>query len=224
MLKRIVKRIPTASLKQYSLHEELANSITHGLGALFGVVSLTILLTLACLFGSKAHIVSYLIYGLSLILLYTSSTLYHALPSLEAKKFFKVCDHVCIYLLIAGTHTPFLTLNIGGSLGWTLLAVIWACAFVGIIFKFFFVGRFTFISTLIYLAMGWMMAFAFKPLSEALNPRDLSWVLAGGLAYSGGTIFYLLKRVPFHHAVWHLCVLAGSVFHFIAIIGSSNLT
>lgn len=222
MLTRIANRIPTASLKQYSVNEEIANSIIHGLGVVFGIVSLTILLTLTYSFGTTSHFVSYLIYGTSLILLYTSSTLYHALPFLGAKKFFKVCDHVSIYLLIAGTYTPFLVLNIGGSLGWTLLAVVWSCAFVGIAFKFFFVGQFTFVSTIVYLAMGWMMMFAIKPLSDALTGSGLAWIIAGGLAYSGGTVFYLLKKVRFHHAAWHLCVLTGSVFHFISIIYSSK--
>lgn len=222
MLKRIAKRIPTASLKQYTVGEEIANSVIHGLGIVLGIVILTVLLTLASLFGTTAHFVSYLIYGTSLILLYTSSTLYHALPSLSAKKFFKVCDHVSIYLLIAGTYTPFLVLNIGGSLGWTLLVIVWSCAFIGITFKFFFVGQFTFVSTLTYLAMGWMMMFAIKPLSESLTHSGLVWIIAGGLAYSGGTIFYLLKKIPFHHAAWHLCVLTGSVFHFVAIVNSSN--
>ncbi len=222
MFKRISNRIPSASLKQYTLAEELANSIIHGLGIVFGIVSLTILLTLTYLFGSFAHFISYLIYGISLILLYTSSTLYHALPFLSAKKFFKVCDHVSIYLLIAGTYTPFLVLNIGGTIGWGLLTVIWICAFVGIIFKFFFVGQYTYLSTLVYLGMGWMMMFAIKPLSEALSSPGLTWIIAGGIAYSGGTVFYLMKKIRFHHAAWHLCVLAGSIFHFTAIVYSSK--
>ncbi len=222
MFKKIADRIPAASLSQYSTGEEIANSIIHGLGVVFGIVSLTVLLTLSALFGSTFHIVCYLIYGLSLILLYTSSTLYHALPYLSAKKFFKVCDHVSIYLLIAGTYTPFLLLNIKGTLGWTLVGIVWACALAGIIFKFFFVGRFTFVSTLLYLGMGWMMVFAAKPLAEALSPKGMMWILAGGLAYTLGTVFYLLKKVPFHHAIWHLFVLTGSVFHFTAIVYSTN--
>lgn len=223
MLKKITSRIPHTSLKQYSFSEEIANSVTHGIGIVFGVVSLTVLLMLACLYGTVTHFVTYLIYGISLILLYTSSTLYHALPSINAKKFFKICDHVSIYLLIAGTYTPFLILNIGGTLGWSLLTVIWLCAFVGIGFKFFFVGRYTFVSTLVYLGMGWMIIFAINPLSEALNRNGLIWIIAGGLAYSAGTIFYLLKKMPFHHAIWHVCVLMGSVFHFTAILYSSKL-
>jgi hemolysin III len=222
MFKRIARRIPTASLKQYTFREEIANSVIHGLGILFGIVSLTILLTLASIYGSTLHFVCYLVYGLSMILLYTSSTLYHALPFLGAKKFFKVCDHVSIYLLIAGTYTPFLLVNIGGNLGWTLFAVVWTCALVGIAFKFFFVGQYTFVSTLVYLAMGWMIVFAYKPLSEALTTQGLTWIIAGGLAYSGGTVFYLLKKIHYHHAAWHFCVLLGSVFHFISILYSSK--
>jgi hemolysin III len=224
MFKKISARIPSNTLKQYSKGEEIANSVIHGLGILFGIVSLTVLLTLSSLFGTAHHFICYLIYGLSMILLYTSSTLYHAIPHMGAKKFFKVCDHVSIYLLIAGTYTPFLIINIQGSLGWILLALIWSSAFFGIIFKFFYVGRFTFMSTLFYLAMGWMAIIATKPLSESLSSIGMAWIVAGGIAYTLGTIFYLMKKVRFHHAIWHLFVLAGSVFHFTAIVYSANFS
>lgn len=222
MLKKMLQRIPEKTLSQYSKNEEIANSVTHGLGILFAVISLSVLLTLASLYGSTSHIVSYIIYGVSMILLYTSSTLYHALPYLGAKKFFKICDHVSIYLLIAGTYTPFLVLNIKGSLGLGMLIAIWSCALLGIFFKFFFVGRYTFVSTLLYLAMGWMMIFAIKPLYETLNAPSFQWILTGGLTYTAGTVFYLLKKVPFHHAAWHICVLLGSIFHFTAIVYASS--
>ncbi len=222
MYKKIIARIPESTLKQYSTGEEIANSIIHGLGVLFGIVGMTILLTLASLFGTMTHFLCYLIYGLSMILLYTSSTLYHALPSLSAKKFFKVCDHVSIYLLIAGSYTPFLVLNIKGTLGWVLVSVIWGCALAGIIFKFFFIGRFTYASTLLYLCMGWMAIVAIKPMAAALTSSGMLLVIVGGLAYTFGTIFYLMKRIRYHHAIWHLFVLTGSVFHFVAILTSSN--
>lgn len=222
MLKKIAARIPLASLSQYTVGEEIANSVIHGLGIVFGVVVLTILLTLASLFGTPNHFVCYLIYGISLILLYTSSTLYHALPSLKAKSFFKFCDHVSIYLLIAGTYTPFLILNIKGTLGWSLIAVIWGLALLGILFKLFFTGRLKLLSTLIYLGMGWMIMFAAKPLRESLNANGMLWILMGGFAYSFGTIFYMMKKVRFHHAIWHAFVLTGSIFHFTAIMYSSN--
>ena len=222
MIKRLTNRIPIATIHQYSASEEIANSITHGFGILFGIVVLTILLTLSSLFGTIYHFICYFIYGLSLILLYTSSTLYHALPSLRAKSFFKLCDHISIYLLIAGTYTPFLILNIKGTLGWGLLITIWSLAAIGIIFKLFFTGRFRNLSTCVYLGMGWMIIFAARPLSESLNQKGLLLVILGGLTYSLGTVFYSLKKIPFHHAIWHAFVLAGSIFHFAAIIYSSN--
>lgn len=217
-----MERIPLATLQQYSVGEEIANSVIHGLGVVFGVVVLTILLTLSSIYGTPDHFVCYFVYGLSVILLYTSSTLYHALPQLKAKSFFKLCDHVSIYLLIAGTYTPFLILNIKGTLGWGLLILIWSLALVGIILKFFFTGRFKILSTCIYLGMGWLIIFAAKPLSASLTSIGLWWVILGGIAYTSGTIFYLLKKVPFHHAIWHTFVLAGSISHFTAILYSSN--
>ncbi len=208
--------------KQYTLKEEIAHSLIHGLGVLFGVGGLTALLMLACLYGSAAHFASYLIYGISVILLYTCSTLYHALPQLTAKKIFKTCDHAAIYLLIAGSYTPFLVLNMPKDLGTKFLIVVWSMALLGIIFKLFFTGRVKLISTSLYLGMGWMIVGAIDPLTAALSSKALTWIFAGGITYTVGVFFYLSKKIPYNHAIWHLFVLLGSIFHFIAVLYSSD--
>ncbi len=211
-------------IKQYGLGEEVANSVIHGIGVILSFVGLTTLLILSFHFASATHFVSYLIYGISLILLYTSSTLYHALPQEGAKKFFKVCDHASIYLLIAGTYTPFLTINLRTDLGNTLLITIWSLAIAGVIFKFFFTGRFKILSTLLYVFMGWLVVFAGEPMKIAIGESGMNWLIIGGLTYTLGAIFYLLKKIPYTHAIWHLFVLLGSIFHFVAVIESANFS
>jgi hemolysin III len=211
-------------MNTYSVKEEILNSITHGLGVIFGIVALTVLCVLSAYFGTITHTISYLVYGCSLILLYTSSTLYHALPSPKLKTLFKIFDHSAIYLLIAGTYTPFLILNLGHDIGFTLLAIIWALAIMGIIFKVFFTGKFKLISTLLYVGMGWLIIFAYDPLKDNLRPEGVYWLLAGGVTYTLGTVFYLAKKLKYTHAIWHMFVLAGSIFHFIAIIYGANFS
>ncbi len=215
---RFIRGAPLAELMQYSRGEEIANSIIHGLGAVFSVVGLTVLLMLAWIYGTNAHFVSYLIYGSSLIFLYLCSTLYHALPFLAAKSVFKTLDHVGIYLLIAGTYTPFLVLNLAGTWALAMLITIWSLAVVGIILKLFFIGRFRLVSTLAYIAMGSIIMIAYRPMTSALAPDTMRWILMGGLFYIGGTIAYLMKKVRYHHAAWHTSVLMGSIFHYIAIV------
>ena len=219
-----VNRCILKNMKTYPVKEELLNSITHGLGIFFGTVALTILCLKASYFGTTTHLWSYIIYGVSMILLYTSSTLYHAIPCERAKRILKVCDHSSIYLLIAGTYTPFLMLNLKSELGMGLMGLIWTLAVTGIIFKFFFTGRFKLLSTLLYIGMGWIIVFAIGPLSEAVSRQAIIYLFAGGLAYTLGTIFYMAKRMPYAHAVWHLFVLTGSLFHFLAIISSANFS
>lgn len=205
-------------MKAYSTLEEIINSVIHGVGVILAIVGTTALCVQASYFGTTTHMVSYLVYGLSLVLLYTSSTLYHALTSERAKKFFKVADHSSIYLLIAGTYTPFLLLNLKGSLGYNLLYLIWGLALVGVIFKLFFTGRFKYLSTILYIGMGWIIVIALGPMKEALHPLGLRWIFVGGITYTVGTVFYIAKSTPFTHAVWHLFVLLGSIFHYIAIL------
>ena len=204
-------------MSQYSKSEEIANSITHGLGIVFAIGGLTALMVLTSYFGSATHLVSYLVYGISMIVLYTASTLYHSIPSERAKKFLKICDHAAIYLLIAGTYTPFLMINLKGNLSYIAIGIIWAIAIAGVVFKVFFTGKFERLSTILYLAMGWMVLLAVKPMWLAVGSGGLGLLVAGGLCYTLGAGFYLWKRLPYHHAIWHLFVLGGSVCHFFAV-------
>ncbi len=206
------------NIRQYSQREELANALTHGLGILLGVVGLTLLVVFAALRGDAWHIVTASVYGASLVLLYTASTLYHSFRKPSIKRALRVFDHCSIYLLIAGTYTPFMLVFLRDTVwGWSLLGVIWSLALAGIVFKVFFTGRFRLISTLVYVAMGWAAAFAIQPMLERIPTHALLWLLIGGLIYSGGSILYLWKKIPYNHALWHLCVLAGSICHFIAV-------
>jgi hemolysin III len=201
-----------------SFREELLNSITHGAGVLLSIAALVLLIVLSTSHGSASHVVSCTIFGVTLILLYSASTLYHSFRKPKVKSVLKILDHSCIYLLIAGTYTPFLLVPLRGILGWTMFAVIWLLAVSGIIFKIFFVHRFKIISTIAYVFMGWIIIFAIKPLIDSLPSGGVVWLIAGGLAYSLGVIFYAWKKLPFNHAIWHLFVLAGSICHFFAVI------
>jgi hemolysin III len=202
----------------YSFREELWNSITHGVGAFLSIAALVLLIVYASSYGGASHVVSAVIFGATLILLYSASTLYHSCRKPRLKSAFKILDHSCIYLLIAGTYTPFLLVTLRGAVGWTMFAVIWVLAFAGVIFKFFFVHRFNILSTLAYIFMGWMIIFVIKPLMDSLPTGGIVWLVAGGLAYTLGTIFYAWNKLPFNHAIWHLFVLAGSACHFFAVI------
>jgi hemolysin III len=201
-----------------SAGEELASAITHGLGALLSIAGLVLLVVFASLEGNAWHIVSFSIFGTCLVLLYTASTLYHSFRSARVKHVFRIMDHAAIYLLIAGTYTPFTLTLLRGGWGWSLFGVIWGLCIAGIVFKVFFIKRFNVLSTIVYLLMGWMIVVAAKPLLEHLPAGGLYWLLAGGVAYSLGTVFYLWEKLPFHHAVWHLFVLTGSICHFFAVL------
>ena len=198
--------------------EELVNSLTHGTGALLSAAGLIVLVVPACLHGTTLQIVSCSIYGTTLLLLYTASTLYHTVRLPRLKHVFKVIDHSCIYLLIAGTYTPFTLVTLQGSLGWTLFGLIWALAIAGIVFQIFFVYRFKILATVAYVLMGWVAVVAIKPLLEALPAGGFAWILAGGLVYTAGAVLYLWKRLPYNHAIWHLFVLGGSACHYVAVL------
>jgi hemolysin III len=161
--------------------------------------------------------VSFSIYGISLFLLYLASTLYHSFTNEKLKYIFKIFDHAAIYLLIAGTYTPFTLVLLHGTLGWIVFSVIWGLALIGIMFQVFFVKRFKVLSTLCYLFMGWLIVVCIKPLAAALPVMGLSWLIIGGLFYTVGAVFYLWKRLPYNHAIWHLFVIAGSASHFITV-------
>ncbi|MGR5196075.1 PAQR family membrane homeostasis protein TrhA [Vibrio rotiferianus] len=203
---------------QYSQGEELANSITHGIGMIFGIVGLVLLLIKA--FDQQADaltITSMAIYGSSMIVLFLASTLYHAIPSPKAKRWLKTFDHCAIYLLIAGSYTPFLLVSLRTPLAIGLMIVIWTIALIGIIMKVAFVYRFKKLSLMTYLVMGWLSLIVIYQLAINLDIGGLTLLAAGGLVYSIGVIFYVAKRIPFNHAIWHGFVLAGCVCHFFAI-------
>jgi hemolysin III len=200
--------------------EELANTITHGIGLALSIAGFVVLLVLAAVRGSPRHIVSCAIYGATLVCLYAASTLYHGIPSPRRKRALRIFDHCAIYLLIAGTYTPFLLVNLRGGWGWSLLGIVWGFAMAGIVFKFRFVDHFPFLSTVIYLLMGWLAVIALKPLLAAVPASGLLWLLAGGLLYTLGVVFYAWKRLPYNHVIWHLFVLAGSTCHYVAVLYS----
>ena len=208
------------STATYTQEEEIANCLTHGLGWLLSIAGLVVLVTFAALRSDAWAVTSGAIFGVSLVGLYASSTLYHSLRATRPKHVARVVDHVAIFYLIAGTYTPFMLVNLRGPWGWSLFGVVWALAIGGTVLKLFFTGRFRVLSTLIYLFMGWIVMVAIRPLVVALPRGSLIMLFAGGLAYSLGTVFYLWKRLPYHHAVWHLFVLAGSICHFFAVLGS----
>jgi len=197
--------------------EELANVITHGIGAALGIAGLSALVVNAARYGDIWRIVSFSIYGATLILLYLASVFYHGARSPRAKRLLQFFDHAAIYLLIAGTYTPFTLVSLRGSWGWTMFGLIWGLALIGLLLNAFFFGRLGFVSTVLYLLMGWLVVIAIKPVMDALSPRGLAWLVAGGLSYTVGVIFYAWHRLPYAHSIWHLFVLAGSALHYFAI-------
>ncbi|MBU0791309.1 MAG: hemolysin III family protein [Polycyclovorans sp.] len=203
---------------KYSLGEEIAHGLTHGVGIVLAIAGLCVLVTFSALYGSAVHVVASSIFGASMIVLYTASTLYHSLPMPETKRIMRVVDHASIYLLIAGTYTPFTLVTLEGAWGWSLFGVVWGLAIAGIIFKLFFTGRFDRLSVAIYVAMGWCGLVAIKPMMAALPTLGLWLLVAGGLAYTGGVIFYLLERMRYHHAIWHLFVMAGTTLHYFVVL------
>ncbi|MDD9267927.1 hemolysin III family protein [Paenibacillus sp. GCM10023248] len=204
---------------EYSVKEEKANAISHGIGVLLSIAALILLVIQANLHGNAWHLVSFSVFGAALVILYTCSTLLHSVRHPKVKDVFELLDHSAIYVLIAGTYTPYLLVTLRGPLGWTFFGVIWGLALAGIVLKIFFVKRFILISTLCYILMGWLIVVAFKPLYTNLPLGGIVWLVAGGLLYTFGSIFYVWRRIPYHHAIWHIFVLAGSACHFISIIG-----
>ena len=200
--------------------EEIANTVTHGVGLLLSIAGFVVLLVFAVLRGTAWHVVACSIYGATLICLYAASTLYHAAVSTRLKRALRIFDHSAIYLLIAGTYTPFLLLNLRGPWGWSLFGVIWGLALAGILFKFWFVDHWERLSTAVYVLMGWLALIATKPVLAHVPSTTLLWLLAGGLFYSAGVIFYVWKQLPYNHAVWHVFVLAGSTCHYFAVLRS----
>ena len=204
---------------KYTLGEEIAHAITHGIGALLAIAGLAVLMVAAATRGEGAwQTVPCAIYGAAMILMFTTSTLYHSFPWPRVKRVFRVLDHEMIFLMIAGSYTPFVLITLRGALGWTLFGVVWGIAAAGLVFQGFFTGRFKGASTALYVVMGWIIAFALKPLLEQMSPAGIRWLVAGGLCYTLGAVVYLFKRVKYHHAIWHLAVLAGGACHYFAIL------
>ncbi len=204
--------------RRYSLSEEIANSVTHGVGAALAVAALAVLVTYAGLFGDAWRVVGFSIYGASLVLLYLFSTLYHAFQNPRVKAVFRVLDHAAIFLLIAGSYTPLTLVTLRGAWGWTLFGVIWAFAIVGIVTTVAFLNAPRWLTASIYVVMGWLAIVAIKPLVAALPTGGMVLLAAGGLSYTGGVVFYVWERLPFNHAVWHLFVLGGSACHYFCMM------
>ncbi len=202
----------------FSLGEELAHSLTHGLGLALGIAAQVIMIVFAAQRGTAVHVVACTIYGTTLILLYGASTLYHGLPPGRAKRVAGILDHAAIFVLIAGTYTPFTLVTLQGGLGWTLFGITWGVALAGVLLEAISRGRFRRVQLGLYLLMGWMVVLAIKPLARGLDTGGLALLVAGGLAYTLGVVFYVWRSLPFHHAVWHVFVLAGSACHFFCVL------
>jgi hemolysin III len=201
----------------YTPAEERLNVVSHGIGLVLSIFGTILLVVKSCLLGTVWHIVSFSIYGVSMILLYTASTVYHASKEPELRKRLNVFDHASIYVLIAGTYTPFTLVTMHGPWGWSIFGVVWGIAIAGIILKLFFTGRFNLASTIAYVVMGWIVVIAFKPMIANTPAIGLFWLLAGGLFYTSGAVLYMFKKMPYNHATFHFFVLAGTICHFIMI-------
>jgi len=206
------------SANDFSIAEEIWHAITHGLGLALSIAGLAILVAFAALNGSVTAIVSSAIYGTTLIILYGSSTLYHAITHHDIKKVFQKFDHASIYILIAGTYTPVTLVTLGGLLGWSIFTVVWSISIIGIYLKFAYPNRFEKLSLVLYLFLGWIIVIATKPMMENMESGGLWLLLAGGLSYTFGVIFYVKDHLPYYHAIWHLFVLGGSILQYLMVL------
>jgi len=222
MKEEFKKRKPRSFSNDYThkwnVHEEIANSITHGVGILLGIAALVLVVTDAARHHSVVGVVAGSIFGASLIVSYVSSVLYHAILYPPVKYFFRIMDHSCIFILIAGSYTPFALVTLHGALGWTLFGIIWFLAIAGVISKFYFVDRYEALSTTLYVLMGWIAVAVSVQLLEHLGLGGIIWLIIGGLLYTVGVIFFIYERVPFFHTVWHLFVLGGGIAHFFCVL------
>jgi len=201
----------------YDTKEEKINVISHFVGLLLSIAALALLVVKASLMGNVWHIVSFSVYGLSLIVLYLASTLYHNSKNPIKRAKLNIFDHAAIYVLIAGSYTPFTLVTLNGTVGWVLFGLTWGAALAGVVFKIFFIGKFDKLSTVMYVLMGWMVVFAMKPLYENLSPQGLFWLIMGGVFYTVGAVFYTQNKLKFNHAIFHIFVLLGSASHFVSI-------
>ena len=205
------------SQRMYTVGEEIANSITHGIGAALSIAACVLLIVAAAKSGSAMKVVCASIYGTCLIILFTMSTLYHALTAPKAKKVFRVFDHISIYILIAGSYMPIALVSLGGWIGWTMFGVVWGMAILGIVFNSINIEKFKVFSMIAYIMMGWCVIVAIKPVIEALNGPALTLLVAGGLAYTFGIAFYAMTKIRYMHTIWHLFVLAGAILQYFCI-------
>lgn len=206
------------NIENFSKGEEITNAILHGIGAGLAIAALVILIVFASIRGDARYVVSYTIYGSTLVMLYMASTLYHSFPKGRTKDLFEIFDHSAIYLLIAGSYTPLALVAVKGSLGWTIFGIVWGLSVIGIVFKVFWVKKFVILSTVLYIVMGWLIIIAIKPMMNVLNITSLIFLLVGGVLYTAGTVFYIWRGMKYHHAIWHLFVLGGSICHFFTMV------
>ena len=204
-------------MQHYSVLEEKTNIISHAVGFFLGIIALVLMVVRASLYGNAWHIVGVSIFGASLVCLYAASTIYHSSKDPKIRARLRVLDHATIYVLIAGTYTPFALVTLNGWVGWVIFGVTWGMALTGIILKLFFTGRYNLLSTLMYVFMGWIVIFAIKPLINNLSADGLFWLMAGGVAYTVGAILYGIKQIKFNHAIFHMFVLLGSFCHFVSV-------
>jgi len=205
-------------VNHFSVAEEIWHAVTHGIGFILSITALALLVSFATLNGSALHITAAAIYGASLIIMYGSSTLYHAISQQNIKRLFQKFDHSAIYFLIAGTYTPILLITIGGAWGWTLFGIEWGIAVVGIALKFIYPGRFEALSLIAYVFMGWLIAFVFDTFKANIDPMGFWLIVSGGIAYTSGIVFYVKDKISYFHAIWHLFVMLGSILQFFAIL------
>lgn len=203
----------------YNVKEEIANAITHGVGALMAIAGLVLLIVFAAIKGTAWHVVSFTIFGVTMVILYLASTLYHSLTHEKAKILFRKFDHMAIYLLIAGTYTPYCLVVLRGWIGWTFFGIIWGCTILGIVLKAFFTGKNEKLSTVLYVIMGWVGILAAKPLYEAMPSTSFILLIVGGIFYTLGTFFFTKDNIRYFHGIWHICVLAGTTAHFFSVLG-----
>jgi len=204
-------------MRKQTHFEEQLNAITHAIGAVFGIVALVLLI----IFETKKtefSLFSVVVYGISIIILFTASTMYHSFTDEKKKHYFRIVDHISIYLLIAGTYTPVLLITLAQSKGWLLFYIVWAIAGFGVILKLFYTGRFEAFSTILYLVMGWLIVFDFSTLNSLMPANGIVLLMAGGLAYTVGIVFYAIEKIPYNHVIWHLFVLAGAICHFFMVL------
>ncbi|HLQ74118.1 MAG TPA: hemolysin III family protein [Bacillota bacterium] len=202
----------------FSRREEIVNALTHGIGALLSIAALVILIVYSSMYGSAMHVVSFTVFGVSMFLLYIASTMAHALPHGKAKDIFEILDHQAIYIFIAGTYTPITLIVLSGAIGWTLFAIVWTLAIGGVVFKTFFVKKYLFTSTILYVAMGWLIVIGWSGLVETMHSKGVLLLALGGACYTLGAVFYVWRKFRYHHAIWHLFVIAGSTLHFFSVL------